>query len=399
MISVSEAMKTVVSHASPVPGEVIPIEQANGRVLAEDIIARTTQPGANSSAMDGYAIRSRDLAVGSIFKVVGEAPAGKPFDGVVGKLEAVRVFTGSVIPADCDQVVIQEDALITERGVSFKAPASLGRHIRKSGVDFTAGDVLLNQGTRLAAHALTATAAANVAQVLVRRKPRIGILATGDELKRPGSVLQRGDVVCSTSTGLAARVEEWGCVGVDLGIASDQKTDIMRIIADARDLDVLVPLGGASVGDHDHAKDAFAESGLSLIFSKIAVQPGKPTWFGTLGNSLVLGLPGNPASALVCAELFLKPLIYRLSGQLARDAHHWRSARTLTRLKANGAREQFLRAKLQYDAEGRAVVAPALNQDSSLIRPFLERPVLLHREMQAPVADEGSIVQCLLLDN
>lgn len=397
MLTRAEALAALAQTAAPLGPEAIILSAARGRVLAAPVIAGVTQPPAAVSAMDGYAVRHSDAAEGQSLAVIGEAPAGQPFAGSVGSGEAVRVFTGSVIPAGADHVVIQEEAAREGSRITLTAPQPSPRNIRAAGIDFAKGDRLIPAGRALGPAELAMAAAANLARVSTYPRPRISILANGDELRPPGSELGPGEIISSTPYALAALISGWGGQSAFLGIAPDDPEEIRARIRAASDTDILIPLGGASVGDHDHMQAVFAEEGLQPVFSKVALKPGKPTWFGRLGSVLVLGLPGNPASAIVCAELFLKPLIWRLTGRPAEDALSWRRARLTSPLPAPGRRETFLRGQSGFDEDGRLTCTPAPDQDSSLLSPFLSADLLIHRPASAPAAEAGTPVDCLLI--
>ncbi len=390
LISVADALDLILSHRPAPAIEEIAIEAAHGRLLARPVIAAVSRPPANMSAMDGYAVRLDDVRQpGARLAVIGDVPAGRPFDGVLGAGQAVRIFTGGEVPAGADHIVIQEEAdrdgdtLICRQG--YDAP----QFVRRAGLDFSEGETLLEAGTRLTAYELGLAAAGNAGHVSVYRAPRVGILANGNELKAPGSALARGEITNSNPVALAALILDWGGEPVDLGIAEDTLDAIAGRIAEARDIDIFLPVGGASVGDHDLMRPAFAAEGFQPVFEKIAVRPGKPTWFSQRAGARVLGLPGNPASALVCAELFLKPLI-------AGQRHLVQQARLACALKSNGAREHFMRAFFHLDADAALIADPAPDQDSSLIKPFVTSAGLIRRMPNAPALEAGALVDVIL---
>ena len=394
MITRDEAQILMLHDVACVERETVPISQAEGRVSARPVTARISQPPAPMSAMDGYALRHSEAHEGEVLDVVGDAPAGAPFLGDVGPGEAVRVFTGSVVPAGADHVVIQEDVALYDGEIHITAPQPSPCNIRRAGIDFTQGDVLIEAGRRLGPAELAVAAAANYAELEVRRRPRVALLANGDELRPPGSDLAVGDIVCSTPFGLAPLIRAWGGEPIDLGVAEDSVASIHEHLERAGDVDIIIPLGGASVGDHDHMRAAFLEKGLELLIEKVAVKPGKPTWYGRFEETRVLGLPGNPASGLVCAYLFLKPLLYVLTGRSVQAAAPIRVARLASPIEANGRRETFLRAHLDYAEDGSLWVEPAGNQDSSLLVPFLSANALIQRAPGAELLDEGEPVAC-----
>lgn len=401
MITREDALARILAKAGPTPTDTVPLADARGLVTAGPVAARLCLPPARVSAMDGYAVRGNDVGrAGARLVVIGEAPAGVPFDGLVGAGEAVRIFTGGVVPEGADHIVIQEQVDRDGDVAVVIADQPSPRHIRDRGLDFAAGDVVVPAGTRLGPAQLAVAAAANHGSVRVHGRPRVAVLANGDELRMPGgSDLAAGEVVCSTPFGLLALIDQWGGQGVDLGLARDDVGDIRGRLRRAVDdgVDVIVPVGGASVGDHDYMRAAFADEGVEIDFAKVAVRPGKPTWFGALGETLVLGLPGNPASALVCAYLFLRPLISALSGQMADPLRHWHRARLAVDLPANGSRETFLRARSVTGDDGVVVVTPAAAQDSSLLTPFLVANTLVQRPVDDPARAAGDGVWCLEL--
>lgn len=396
MLSRIDALATLAT-AAPLGEESVPLFDAHGRVLADPLFAGMTQPPAAVSAMDGYAIRHADAREGAALSVIGEAPAGRPFAGMVGSGQAVRLYTGSVIPAGADHVVIQEDTRREGDRIRLTAPQPEPRNIRPAGIDFAEGDLLISAGCVLGPAELAVAAAANHASAKTYRRPRIAVIANGDELRPPGSNPGPGEIISSTPYALGALIAEWGGEFEFLGIARDDPGDIRARLDTARTADIIIPLGGASVGDHDHMQAVFTEAGLEPVFSRVKLKPGKPTWYGRLGTAHVLGLPGNPASALVCAQLFLKPLIWRLTGRAADEALVWRRARLTAPLPAPGSRETFLRGMAGLDSDGWATCTPASNQDSSLLSPFLKADLLIHRPANAPAAAAGDSEDCLLI--
>ena len=324
-------------------------------------------------------------------RVIGDAPAGRPFGGTVGKGEALRIFTGSVIPDGADHVVIQEDADRNGDTLVCHKAYDTAQFVRAVGIDFSEGDELLSAGDLVGPAGLSIAAAANHGRLSIFRRPHVGILANGDELRAPGSVLEPGQIVNSNPEGLGALIRQWGGEPVDLGVADDTMESIRTKIDAAPDIDIFLPVGGASVGDHDLMRPAFADAGFTPVFEKVAVKPGKPTWFSTRGDQRVLGLPGNPASAFVCAHLFLKPLI---EGGKRRALVN---ARSVSALPGPGRRETYLRAHVHVDTDGVLRVEAAVNQDSSLIQPFLKANGLIRRLADAPPAAAGDSVQVLMI--
>lgn len=391
LISVDEALRLLAEHQSPKETETLSLNEAFGRVLAADIHAKTSQPAAAVSAMDGYAVRLADVqAPGARLRVIGESPAGHPYPHSVQKGECVRIFTGGYLPEGTDHIVIQENTKRLEDEIISLQVYQSSLHVRKAGRDFYKGQLLMSEGARLHSGSLALLAAANIPEVPVYKKLRVGILANGDELKPVGTELKTGEIVNSNPIGLSALIRDWGGEPVDLGIATDSIEAIQDRLATSRDINIFLPVGGASVGDHDHMKPAFLASGFELIFSKIAVKPGKPTWFGRRRGALVLGLPGNPASAFVCAHLFLRPL-------LNRDYRHDTLMAELTvPIPENGPRESFLRSKLSVSQTGQLRVTPNNDQDSSLISPFLNTSALIRRPVSASTAQTGDKLPVIL---
>ena len=398
-LSVEEARARMLADAALLGVETVAIGQALGRVLTQTIDATRDQPPFAASAMDGWAIRRADLTEGAVFRVAGESAAGKAYSGLVRQGEAIRIFTGAPVPAGADLVVIQEEAQRDGDTVRFAADDDPKSNIRPAGGDFRSGDRLLEPGVRLDPWRLSLAAAAGRATLEVARRPRVAILATGDELVQPGGTPAADQIFESGSIALAALVETWGGSAMRLTAAADNAEAIAASVAGI-EADLIVTVGGASVGDHDLVKPAMERLGLSLRVETIAVRPGKPTWFGTLdaedqGGRRVLGLPGNPASALVCAELFLRPLLAALTGRDPAPAMI--AARLAAPLAANGPREHWMRAALSIDPEGRAIVAAFPDQDSSLVGVFSRADALVRRPANAAAASSGDIVDVLPL--
>lgn len=394
-LTVEEARGRMLIDAGLLGVETVALGQALGRTLAQAIDAGRDQPPFAASAMDGWAIRRADYAPDAGFRIAGESAAGRAYPDAVAEGEAVRIFTGAPVPAGADLVIIQEEATRDGETVRFAAGEDPRANIRPAGGDFRAGDRLLDAGDRLDPWRLSLAAAAGRATLEVARRPRIAILATGDELVPPGGDPGPDQIFESGSIALAALVETWGGSAVRLTAAADRAEAIADAVAGV-EADLIVTIGGASVGDHDLVKPAMARLGLSLRVETIAVRPGKPTWFGTLGDGRrVLGLPGNPASALVCAELFLRPLLAALTGREALPAMI--AAALAAPLPANGPREHWMRAALSIDAEGRAVASAFPDQDSSLVRVFSRADALIRRPVNAPAALAGDRVDVLRL--
>src|SRR5436309_5081885 len=396
---VTEALSAVLAGAEPLPEEMAGLDVAHHRVLARDVAALRTQPPQAMSAMDGYAVQSADeSAVAARRKVIGEVAAGRPFERAVGKGEAIRIFTGGVVPEGADAVIIQEDTVVEDGGITITEAARSGRHIRPAGVDFREGDVLLARGTRLTDRDLSLAAGMNYAELPVRRRPKVAILATGDELVMPGSTPGPGQIVYSNGYALRALARQEGAETIDLGIAADTVEATTLGIRRARDTgaDILITTGGASVGDHDLVKQSLEAEGVTLAFWRIAMRPGKPMMHGRLGAMRVIGLPGNPVSSYVCGFLFLAPLIRALSG---RDTiHHPREGAELGRdLAANDQREDYLRARLEAREDGTLIAVPVNRQDSSLLGNLAAARALVIRPPFAPAAAKGSRCELLRL--
>jgi molybdopterin molybdotransferase len=396
MISVDEAVERIVSAFAPLGAERVPLEAADGRVLAEDARARLTQPPFNVSAMDGYAVRAPDVAQApTTLEVIGTAPAGHPFDRALGPKQAVRIFTGGVVPEGADAIVIQEDTDQGERQVTINTPSQPGRHIRAAGQDFRVGDILVGAGHRLGPRGLALLAAGDIAEVSVRMRPRVFVAATGDELSVPGAPRKPGGVVASSVYGLCALVERWGGMAVNVGILPDRVESIQTIADRAPGADLVVTLGGASVGDHDLIQQALGPKGFVLDFWKIAMRPGKPLIFGRLGKTPLLGLPGNPVSSYACALLFLKPAIRAMLGERQRDDSIY--ARVATELPPNDRRQDYLRTRLEW-RDGELWAEPFPRQDSSMQKVLAQADGLVVREPHAAAVAKGDSVRVIPLE-
>ena len=375
------------------------LDSAYKRILARDLAALRTQPPQAMSAMDGYAVRAADAArAGARLKVIGEIAAGRPFDRIVGPGEAARIFTGGVVPDGADAVIIQEDTVVEGDGIAITEAAIAGRHIRRAGVDFRQGDVLLKAGRELTDRDLSLAAAMNYPHLPVRRRPKVALLATGDELVMPGEMPGPGQIVYSNGYALRALARAEGAEVIDLGIAADTLSATTSGIRRARDVgaDILITTGGASVGDHDLVKQALDAEGVAMAFWRIAMRPGKPLMHGRLGAMRVIGLPGNPVSSYVCAFLFLVPLIRKLCGRLS--IHHTTESALLGRdIAANDQREDYLRARLSTRDDGALIVTPVDHQDSSLLGNLAAAQALLIRPPFAPQAKAGAACNILRL--
>src|SRR3954470_13068721 len=389
---VADALSAVLAGAEALPEEKVALDAAHHRVLARDVAALRTQPPQAMSAMDGYAVRAADAStVAARLKVIGEVAAGRPFDIALRAGEAVRIFTGGVIPRGADAVVIQEDTVRDGDSIDITEAAGAGRHIRPAGVDFREGDVLLRAGRRLTDRDLSLAAGMNHPELSVRRRPKVAVLATGDELVMPGTTPGPGQIVYSNGYALRALARAEGADTIDLGIAADTLEATSRGIRRARDAgaDVLVTIGGASVGDHDLVKQSLHAEGMTMAFWRIAMRPGKPMMHGRLGAMRVIGLPGNPVSSYVCGFLFMVPLIRALSGRA--DVHHRTEAAILARdLPANDVREDYLRAGLEEREDGVLVATTVDSQDSSLLANLAAARALVVRSPFAPAAKAGA---------
>lgn len=400
LLPVEDALARLLASASPVAeSEALALHDANGRVLAVDLAATLTQPPFNASAMDGYALRAADAAEpGSVLRVIGESGAGHAFDGSVGPAEAVRIFTGAPVPSGADSVLLQEDAeKLDDNRILTKFPVIPGRHIRPRGQDFAEGDVALRKGTQLDFSHLTLAAAMNHAQLPVYRRPRVALLATGDELVSPGGRPGASQIIGSNTFGIAALARDNGAEVIDLGIVPDDRAAILSAVeaARAQKADVFVTLGGASVGDHDLVQSSLISAGMQLDFWRIAMRPGKPLMVGLLGGMQVLGLPGNPVSSLVCGLLFLEPLLCKLGRRRATD--RMAEARLTNHLPTNDKRQDYVRARLERDISGHLRVESFGKQDSSMMRIFSEADCLIIRPPGADAVGPGDAVSVLLL--
>jgi molybdopterin molybdotransferase len=396
---VADALAAILAGAEPMPEEMVALEQAHYRVLARDVAARRTQPPQAMSAMDGYAVRASDAAeVNARLKVIGEVAAGRPFDRAIGVGEAARIFTGGVIPDGADAVVIQEDTVADGNTITVTEAAVAGRHIRPAGVDFREGDVLLTAGRRLSERDLSLAASMNYPELPARRRPRVALLATGDELVMPGSTPGPGQIVYSNGYALRALARAEGADTIDLGVAGDTLEATTAGIRRARDLgvDILVTTGGASVGDHDLVKESLEAEQVKMAFWKIAMRPGKPMMHGRLAAMRVIGVPGNPVSSYVCTFLFVVPLIRQLTGRTT--IHHVRRSALLGRdLGANDVREDYLRARLERRDDGTLLATPVNHQDSSLLANLAAAQALVIRAPFAPATKAGSPCEILRL--
>jgi molybdopterin molybdotransferase len=402
MITVEEALARVLaSAATPLDEERVALEAAHGRVLARDLAALRTQPPFANSAMDGYALRAADAAQPTAtLTVIGESAAGRAFGAAVGKGQAVRIFTGAPMPDGADAIVIQEDVRREGERIAIAAPVAPGDNLRVAGLDFRDGEALIPAGRRLTPRDVALAAAGNHVGLTVRRRARVAILATGDELVAPGVTLGPSQIIASNNFAVAGIVGACGGVAIDLGIALDTMPALDAAIGRARDAkaDVLVTLGGASVGDHDLVQKALVAAGMELGFWRIAMRPGKPLMHGRLAAMRVLGLPGNPTSSVVCAILFLRPLLRALNGEPDAGADPSRPGRLGADLNANGTRQDYMRAALSLDAGGILVAAPSANQDSSLVKTMARAGGLIVRPPRAEPAAAGEACRIIAFE-
>ncbi len=396
LLPVEDARARILHGVEPLEAEPVTLGDALRRILAADIEARLDQPPFDASAMDGYAVRSKDVAsVPTELEVIGSSAAGAGFHGSVGTGQAVRIFTGAPVPEGADTIVIQENARADAGRVVVLESAPSGQFIRRRALDFARGEVLLKAGTRLGPREIALAAAMNHASLPVRRRPRIAILATGDELVEPGSVPGPDQIVSSNNHGLAAFVAMAGGEPVDLGIAADTPDALAGAIRRAQGCDVLITLGGASVGEHDLVQAALVAAGVKLDFWRIAMRPGKPLMFGRRGPLRALGLPGNPVSALVCSMVFLKPLIDAYLGHATSDGEE--EACLGRDLAANDQRQDYLRATLKNGADGARIATPFERQDSSMLRTLTQAHCLVVRPPFDPPRKVGDPVRILPL--
>jgi len=393
MISFDEAVELVRTVALPLGVESVVLEAAGGRVLASPIVARIESPRADVSAMDGYAVRDADLAdLPARLTIAGESFAGTGWNGELKVAECARIFTGAPVPQGADRVVIQENVRREGDVAVIEDDPGKAFHIRSRGGDFAKGDELVAVARSLDPRAIVAAAAADLAQVDVYLRPWVRVLCTGDELAEPGTAARANDFIPeSVSFGVAALAREWGAEFLGRMRLRDD-LDSMKAAASSAvvDADLVIVTGGASVGERDFAKAMFEPTGLELIFSKVAIKPGKPVWLGRTGNTLVMGLPGNPTSALVTARLLLAPLLAGMTGRNCDDALRWRRMALAASLKECGARETFHRAR--WNGEEAEILS---NQDSSAQKALAEADLLVRQRADSPAQRAGELVDVL----
>ncbi len=395
MIPVEDATARMLSTVAPMPSEMVPISAARGRILAADQPARLSQPRAPLSAMDGYAVRAADVQRGHVtLRMIGTVAAGQQFEGWVGPGACVRIFTGAPLPRGTDTILIQEKASPAGDRILVQEAVPPGRHVRDTALDFRKGEVLLRAGCRLTARDIGLAAAMNVPWVSVRRQPRVALLANGNELVMPGEPMAASQIVSANNLALASLVETCGGLATDLGIVRDDPQAVGAVVAAATGTDLLITSGGVSVGEHDVMRQALTERGLEVEFWKIAMRPGKPLMFGRLGSTPVLGLPGNPVSALVCGLVFARPMIRAMLG-LPPDEQPTEMALLGRALPANDERRDYLRSRLEHAADGRAVVTPFDVQDSSMLSRLADANCLVVRPPLGTSAARGDPVPVL----
>ncbi|NQU71486.1 MAG: molybdopterin molybdotransferase MoeA [Rhodospirillales bacterium] len=398
MISVDEARRRIIESMRPMAPEQISLKDALGRVLAEDVASRRTQPPAAVSAMDGYAVRAVDVAqLPANLKIIGYSQAGGAYDGVVGPGETVRIFTGAPVPAGADSIVIQENTEADGDKVSvIDGTAPAGRYVRPAGLDFKEGQILLTAGKALTARDIGLAAGMNVPWLKVRRRPRIALLATGDEIVMPGDPIGPNQIVSTNGLSLAAFITAEGGSSIDLGIAPDSENALASMAAGAKGADMLVTMGGASVGDHDLVQKVLGDIGLEVDFWKIAMRPGKPLIFGHLGDTPILGLPGNPVSSMVCAVIYLRAA---LRAMLAMEAPESETVELVlgADLDENDERQDYLRARIDTGPGGALTAMPFNRQDSSMFAHLAHADCLIIRAPFAPAIKAGERVTALPL--
>ncbi len=396
MLTVEEAHARIVAAFAALPLEWVDLAAAAGRVLARDLIAERDQPPGDTSAMDGYAVRAADLASGHVtLRLVGSAPAGRSYDQELQPGEAVRIFTGGLLPRGANAVALQENARTEGDRVRIEGSVQSGDFVRPAGLDFRRDERALPAGRRLTARDIGLAAALNHAWLPVRQRPRVALLATGDELVRPGQPLAATQIVSSNTVALAAMVRQWGGEPVDLGIARDRPDSLAEASGQLRGVDLVVTMGGASVGERDLVRDVLGEHGLTLDFWRIAMRPGKPLMFGRLHEVPLLGLPGNPVSVGVCAVLFVRAAIYALLG--LDPAPPEIPAVLGASLDANDGRQDYLRGNAVWRPDGRLEAVPAARQDSSMLATFARADCLIKRAPFAPAIPPGTAVAVLPL--
>ncbi|GAA6212171.1 molybdopterin molybdotransferase MoeA [Hyphomicrobiales bacterium 4NK60-0047b] len=403
LISVADAQARMIAKGQLMATENLPLELCAGRVTSEDVLAKITQPPFDASAMDGYAVRSVDCtSLPQSFKLIGESSAGHPFSGELSAGNAVRIFTGAVVPSGADAIAIQEDCdRPDDENVVVKEVSPPGKFIRVAGYDFHEGDELVTKGTTLGYRHLALLASMNVASVEVYKKPKVAIIATGDELVSPGEVLSTGQIISSIPFGMKHLLEKAGAEAHCLGIAKDDLQSLSDILSTAKDpqneFDIIVTIGGASVGDHDLVQEALKLAGMELDFWRIAMRPGKPLMVGSLNNQSIVGVPGNPVSALICSEIFVVPLIRSMLGHSS-PIKVTSQAVLQNEVSSNGPRKHYMRSFFWVDDKGQQRVKCVENQDSSLQATFAFSNCLIVRAPHSDTANQGELVDIYPLD-
>ncbi|WP_324754452.1 gephyrin-like molybdotransferase Glp [Roseovarius sp. Pro17] len=388
MITVDDALAQLFEMVSPLSAEVIPLRAASGRVLAQAVRAKRDQPPFAASAMDGYAVRGGEAAPGAQFEVVGEAAAGHRWNGRLDGGQALRIFTGAPMPEGADRVIIQEDISRTGSVITLSDTVNSGPHVRPAGADFKAGHTVRSPRW-ISPHDVALLAAMNVAEVPVTRKPMVAIIATGDELVMPGETPGPDQIIASNTFGLAALVEAHGATAHLLPIARDNATSLETAFAMAQGTDLILTVGGASVGDHDLVGEVAASLGLQRAFYKIAMRPGKPLMAGRMGPSMMVGLPGNPVSAMVCGHVFILPVLRAMLGMGAAPAPDFTASLGVD-LPANGPRAHYMRAHVND-----GIVTPATSQDSALLGVLAGANALLIRPAHEPARQAGDAARVM----
>ena len=401
LLTVDEALARILSHADLMPCETVSLKDAVGRVLAEDLVAKRTQPPFSASAMDGYAVRAADIAQAPVkLKLIGESAAGHGFRGSVSAGETVRIFTGAPLPEGADTIAIQENVTAEDTGrvVTVEQAEPEGRFVRPAGLDFSEGDIGLKVASLISFGEVSLAASMNFAELHVRKEPQVAIISSGDELVQPGAQLSQDQIISSNSYGVAAIVDAAGGQSHDLGIAQDTLEALAEKIERAKDCDIVVTLGGASVGDHDLVQQALKNAGVELNFWSLAMKPGKPVMFGTLQKGkrtqIYLGLPGNPVSSLVCAIVFVAPLIQKMLGRPT-DLP-FQQAFFACDMPPSGPRQEYMRACAEK-RDGHYHVTPFANQDSSILSNLVKADCLVLRPANAAASARGDACQILLL--
>lgn len=398
MISVEEALSRIVEAMPKLGRESVPLRQAFGRFLASDVAAQLTQPPFDISAMDGYAVHGSDVETASVtLTQIGEVAAGGDFDADIPRGSCVRIFTGGRMPKSVDTVVIQENVGADGDQITINKAAKLHQNVRDAGSDFSKGDTLLKTGLRLSERDVALAAAMNVPELEVAKRPRVAILATGNELALPGATLGPNQIIASNTFGLAAMVEAWGGEPIDLGIALDTAEDLRARAAPAKQADLFITIGGASVGDHDLIQKVLVKDGLDVNFWRISQKPGKPLISGTFGDVPMIGLPGNPVSALFCAQMYLKPALYAMQG--ANDPKRANKVMTVALgapLRENGPRQDHIRALLEKDESGALIAIPTSTQDSGQLAIMARADCLIVRPPNCPASAHGAAVEVIV---